>query len=418
VGFDPWYMPAVESDILMGRRGVLGWDNVYRNPGLLMHGPLPPVPTFWESVAAAWERNPWKTLGYLAAGLVIVVGGILFTAATFGAGAVGLGSLIVGGAISGFGMSFGITGAITHDLGAATKSGLIGAAAGAIGGAVTFGAMSMVASAAGFGPASAAAINAAMKSGGLGMQAAMGGVGGFAGGAVSGFAGGVMGGLADGKSWGESLNMGLEGAGVGGILGGALGAGLPFIAVGLRGIKNFGKDAISATKAMRSGGQAIGDGEGVIVTTGEQVAHQPAVGFRGWWRNFQVSRAARKMGYYGAARYVEEIGTMPNGQTPLGGMHNPKTGQILLEAKAFDRAFLAKSDLQLHSWRAILAHEIGHSFKGLIPHNTLAPLGSTVGISPRDAKEFWASYFGATVVRNVSKADAASLLRHAYREYR
>jgi hypothetical protein len=163
---------------------------------------------------------------------VLVIGGVALTIATGG----GFAAFVLGGAISGFGMGFGLTGAVTNDFSAALQAGAIGAVAGAAGGAASYGAMALVAGAAGFGGASTSAVALAGRFGGIGMQMLMGGAGGVAGGFAGGVASGTFTGLSQGKSWGESLHMGWDEGVTGAAFGGALGMGLPLAGAAWKGL--------------------------------------------------------------------------------------------------------------------------------------------------------------------------------------
>ena len=137
--YPAWHLRAIEGDYLMGRRGVFGWEGRTGDYQLLIGGPQS-VP---QQLELSWSErmllnayeNPWQTAGYIAGGVVLVVGGVALTIVTGGAFL----GMVAGGAIAGFGMGFGMIGAITNDLDAAMRAGGIGALAGAVGGAAAYG---------------------------------------------------------------------------------------------------------------------------------------------------------------------------------------------------------------------------------------------------------------------------------------
>ena len=201
----------------------------------------------------------------MAAGAVLVIGGVVITVVTAGAGAP-LAGLIIGGAVAGFGMGFGVTGALTNDFGAAVQAGAIGAVAGGLAGAASYGAMGLAAAGLGLGAASASTTALVNPLARLGAQVLMGGAGGAAGGFVGGFAGGTLGGLSAGQSWGEALESGCEAAVTGAIGGGVLGAAVPLVAVALRALW-VGGNQVAAMGYLRA-----------------------TVGKDGWWQTFRSMR--------------------------------------------------------------------------------------------------------------------------------
>jgi YD repeat-containing protein len=392
IDFLPWSLRVAEEDYLLGRRGLAGWNGLSYDPGLLIPGPELPVELgFWDTLRYRWEENPWLTIGYIAGGALLVIGGVVVTVMTGG-----LAGFVIGGAIAGFGMSFGVTGAMTHDFGLAVQAGAIGAVAGGIGGAASYGVL------AAFGGVAAVGGMSLLNQVGIGLLS--GGAGGFAGG----FTGGTLGGLAAGQSWGKAIDAGWEAGKTGALWGAAFGGAAPLGMAGVRAAR-LGWQSFRSLGTVPSQLAAVDaltvDANGMLSPT------RAASGWRGWWRGFRVKWSAERMGYDPRlVNYVEEIGPTSSGTQPLGGVRHRVSGHILIEARAFDRAFLSRPDLQLASWRAVLAHEIGHSFG-------VPAIGAT-GITPnRNPREFWASYFGGTRVPSVPRTDAASLLRHAYREY-
>lgn len=179
------------------------------------------------------ERAPRVTVFYVGVGVVLVVGTAILApmlVPVIG----GLAVLAVGGGIAGFGMGFGVTGAVTHDPDAALRSGLIGGAAGVVGGLAAYGAMAGVAAAAGVSAAQGSTLVATAMSEGVLAQAALGGAGGIAGGAAGGFAGRTLGALSAGQPWTPALQSELQGAVQGAAWGAAIGAGVPVAAAALR----------------------------------------------------------------------------------------------------------------------------------------------------------------------------------------
>jgi hypothetical protein len=235
IDYEPWFVRMLEPDVLLGRRGVLGWDRHTIDRGVIVPWPQP---TWWDKLTYWWHSLDWNdpwTYVYMGAGLLIVAIGIAVSVLTFGlATPFLLAGMAASGALIGAGVSFGMVGMSTHDIGQAARSAGIGAIGGAIGGLAAGGAMAGVAGALGFsagmaiGTGGAVAGNAvqAMMHAGILAQVALCGVGGAAGG----FAGGVAGTLASGQGWSAALESGMRGA----ALGAALGIGLPIAGAGLR----------------------------------------------------------------------------------------------------------------------------------------------------------------------------------------
>ena len=220
--YPAWHLRAIESDHLMGRRGVLGWNRATVDQQLMLPGSLEMIegaePAWYEKMLANAYENPWQTAGYIAGGAVLVVGGVVVTVMTGG-----FAGFVIGGAIAGFGMGFGMTGAITNDFGAAFQAGAIGAIAGAVGGAASFGVLGA------FGGASAVGGMSLLSQ--MGVGALAGGAGGFTGG----FAGGTLGTrFMGGQSWGDSLYSGLQTGAKGALYGAAFGAAVPLAIAGGR----------------------------------------------------------------------------------------------------------------------------------------------------------------------------------------
>ena len=67
----PWHLRVLEPDIMMGRRGVLGWDGLDHNKGLMVNGGV--APSWWDDVMDWWddldhtERWIYGTIGIAAA---------------------------------------------------------------------------------------------------------------------------------------------------------------------------------------------------------------------------------------------------------------------------------------------------------------------------------------------------------------
>ena len=320
---------------------------------------------------------------YAAAGAVLVVGGVVVTVATGG-----LAGFVIGGALAGAGFGFGTTGMATHDFGAALQAGVIGAVAGAVGGAASFGVIGAM--------GGMAAVGGMSLLGQLGVGALSGGAGGFAGG----FAGGTLGGLAAGQSWGQALQSGWNAGVTGAMWGAAIGAAVPIVA---RGIQES-RLAVGTLRAIRRQGAIpeIGRGAQSLTKTpgGYLLESTRRSGLRGLWRNFRIVRSATKMGYQRPelVRYVEEIGVNPDsGGVSRGGVYY--RGQILLDKWAFNRSFLAQQHML--SFRTVLAHEIGHG---------IAPLELAAGVY-RLHPEFWASTKGSTLP-GLASAERANLVSH------
>jgi hypothetical protein len=216
----PYYMRVMEGDLLLGRQGVLGWDNVPRDWSTKLAGPMPemdPGLSSWQRIFLNLDEHPQATWVYVGVGTALVLGGIVLTVATGG-----LAGFVIGGALIGGGFGFGVTGAATNNLGAALTAGAIGAVAGGIGGAASYG---VLAAAGGL-----AAVGGMSLLSQVGIGALAGGAGGFAGG----FSGGTLGGLAAGQSWDQALQSGWESGKTGAIWGAAFGAAIPLVAAGLR----------------------------------------------------------------------------------------------------------------------------------------------------------------------------------------
>ena len=122
INYLPWHVRVLETDVLLGRAGVYGWDGKQYDNGVVMEPRLEPDKSTDDDVV--------MRVVLVVAGVAIVATGVAVTVATGG-----LAGFIIGGALIGGGLGFGITGAITGDLHAAARAGLIGAAAGAVAGA-------------------------------------------------------------------------------------------------------------------------------------------------------------------------------------------------------------------------------------------------------------------------------------------
>lgn len=209
-----------------------------------------------------------------------------------------------------------------------------------------------------------------------------------------------------GYGLGGDLNSAFHGATMGMMVGSLTGA----TARGVWGTRRF--DSVCHSRAWNAVDiQAL-----QIDVSGRLVPSSEAYGLIGWWRNFKVKRAARLMGYDPRlVRYVNEIGAF-GPRLPRGGVRNIRTGEILIERAAFESGFLAEQGIL--NYRAILAHEIGHRFGIPVSRTIIAPGQMTTTMFPADPEEFWASFFGATRVPNLTRGETLSLLEHAYSRYR
>lgn len=268
----PWYRRTIEHDVLLGRRGVVGWNGGPVDEGLLLEGEWPKVhiepPGFWEQLGQRWDENPWETLAFLGIGALALVGGIALTILSGGT----LAGVVIGGAIAGFGMGFGLTGAVTGDPGEALMAGAIGAIAGAVGGAVGHAAGSWAGAHMTVGALKAGTWTAAN----VARMSVVGAVGGGAGGLAGGFTGGFLGGLSQGQSFGQALNSGWEAGTKGAMIGSAAGFAVPWAAYGIRNIP--------------AGARAIGRAARYLART----------------------RAARRIGYWTRRFHRDQFGKPPD----------------------------------------------------------------------------------------------------------
>ena len=235
--YPAFHMQVLEPDVLLGRQGFLGWNQIERDWTIKLAGPIPEEPEYsWfvklgfmaEGATQWWNKLDFHdpaTAWSFGIGVVLVIGGIALTIVTAGAASPILFLLAstVAGAAMGGGMALL---ANANNPGHRLSSLAEGAAIGAIGGLAGGGAMLGAARLAG------TTVAAALR-GGLLAQMAMGGSAGMAGG----FAAGTATGLMQGKSWSDSLGMGITG----GVMGGMLGVGLPLalggIGLAVRGIR-------------------------------------------------------------------------------------------------------------------------------------------------------------------------------------
>lgn len=223
--FLSWSLRVAEEDFLLGRRGTAGWNGLNHDRGLLIPGPELPVELgLWDMIQHHWEQNPWITIGYIAGGALLVVGGVVVTVMSGGA----LAGFVIGGALAGAGMGFGVTGAATHDLGAAVQAGAIRAVAGAAAGAVEYG----------VGLGANAGLQWLATSGRslvqLGISTVTGATSGAAAGGVGGFVSGTLSGLVQGQSLTEAASFGWDAAKTGALWGGILGGATGFLSGAVR----------------------------------------------------------------------------------------------------------------------------------------------------------------------------------------
>ena len=61
----------------LGRRGVLGWNHLNYDGGLLLNGPFVGVPelelSFSERILLNAYQDPWTALGYLGGGALLMI---------------------------------------------------------------------------------------------------------------------------------------------------------------------------------------------------------------------------------------------------------------------------------------------------------------------------------------------------------
>ncbi len=227
INYLPWHVRVLETDVLLGRAGVYGWDGKQYDNGVVMEPRLEPDKSTDDDVV--------MRVVLVVAGVAIVATGVAVTVATGG-----LAGFIIGGALIGGGLGFGITGAITGDLHAAARAGLIGAAAGAVAGAGASLGMAAVAGLAGI------TVPQALSEGFFAVAAV-----GAGGGIVGGFAGGFTETMLQGGSWREALGSGARDAAIGG----TLAVGFAGVAAGLGAI---GGPMAAAVEEASAAGRGVG----------------------------------------------------------------------------------------------------------------------------------------------------------------
>ena len=83
----PWHLRVLEPDIMMGRRGVLGWDGLDHNKGLMVNGGV--APSWWDDVMDWWDdldhTERWL---YGTAGIAVVAAAAAAAATVLTAGSI------------------------------------------------------------------------------------------------------------------------------------------------------------------------------------------------------------------------------------------------------------------------------------------------------------------------------------------
>ncbi len=198
----PWHLRVAEGDMILGRRGLHGWDGKQYDNGVAL---VPRV-----EADKSTDGDVVTRVVSVLVGTVLVLGGIAITVATFGAGIpLMLAGMTVGGALIGAGIAGGIAGAVTGDPLEAAYAGTIGLGGGAAGGLAA--GLAMVGGAALLAPTVAQGLAAT----GLGTQLALGMNAGIAGG----FAGGFTESALQGDGLGTAVEQGVYAGAVGGIMG-------------------------------------------------------------------------------------------------------------------------------------------------------------------------------------------------------